>query len=343
MGPHHDLSPSRKLRIAVLCGGTSAERVISLKSGAAVAEALSGQGYSVELIDPALSDRNDRDWPNRDWPNRDWSGRDWGRFDLAFIALHGKFGEDGQVQQLLEDVQLPYTGSGVAASRLAFSKSAAKERFLQQGVPTAPYCLIHESDTPQRILVQAERLGFPLAVKPDTQGSSLGVSILRSAAELPAALARCFHYDSFGLIERAIIGSEWTVGLLDERVFPPICIKTRRGFFDYRAKYEDDETQYQFESDVPAEQVERIVQSAQNACAALETRGLVRVDLMLDESGRPCVLEVNTVPGLTDHSLVPKAAARIGLSLGDLCRECVQSALRHADQVRTRVQSRARS
>src|SRR5262245_54974746 len=135
MGPHHHQSAlSRKLRIAVLCGGTSAERIISLKSGAAVAQALSQMGHSVEQLDPAIIDLRQSDWS---------------RFDVAFIALHGKFGEDGQVQQLLEDARLPYTGSRVEASRLAFSKSAAKERFLQRGVPTPAYCLIHESDTPQ--------------------------------------------------------------------------------------------------------------------------------------------------------------------------------------------------
>ena len=328
MGPHHHESLlSRKLRIAVLCGGPSAERIVSLKSGAAVAQALSQMGHSIEQIDPLLIEL---------------AGCDWSRFDMAFIALHGKFGEDGQVQQLLEDAKLCYTGSGVAASRLAFSKSAAKERFLQHAVPTPAYCLIHESDTAQRILGQAEGLGFPLAVKPDTQGSSLGVSIVRSCDELPAALGRCFHYDSFGLLERAVIGSEWTVGMLDDRALAPIRIQTNRAFFDYHAKYEDDETQYEFEFDVPSEQVERIVRSAQSACAALGTEGLARVDLMLDKSGQPYVLEVNTVPGLTDHSLVPKAAACEGLRFGELCQACVESALRRAGIAQTRAEARRR-
>ena len=143
-------------------------------------------------------------------------------------------------------------------------------------------------------------------------------------------VSRCFHYDSFGLLEQAISGSEWTVGMLDERALAPICIETRRQFFDYEAKYEDNETNYRFDFDVPAEQVERVVQAARNACAAIGTRGLARVDLILDRSGNPQVLEVNTVPGMTDHSLVPKAAARLGLSLADLCQQCVHSALRQA-------------
>ncbi len=315
MAPHIDGRLSRKLHVAVLCGGPSAERAISLKSGAAVSRALAELGHTAHEIDPAAVDL---------------ARADWGRFDVAFIALHGTFGEDGQVQQILEDALVPYTGSGVAASRLAFSKSASKERFAQQGVPTAPYVLIHESDTPHRILDQAAQIGFPLVVKPDTQGSSLGVSIVRSGQDLPAALARCFHYDAFGLLEQAIAGSEWTVGMLDERALPPIRIETSRAFFDYEAKYADGTTRYLFDSAVPAEQMGRIVETARNACAALGTAGLARVDLIVDQTGVPRVLEVNTVPGLTDHSLVPKAAAHAGVSFNELCQECLQSALRHA-------------
>src|SRR5205814_2648371 len=181
-----------------------------------------------------------------------------------------------------------------------------------------------------RIGQQAEQIGFPLVVKPDTQGSSLGVSIVQKPADLPAALARCFHYDTFGLLEQALAGSEWTVGLIDDHALPAIRIETDRAFFDFEAEYEDDETRYQFDYDVPVEVVDSVVQTARNACAAVGTSGLARVDLILDQSGTPQVLEVTTVSGLTDHSLVPKAAARLGRSLADLCQECVQSALRHA-------------
>ncbi|HLJ10769.1 MAG TPA: D-alanine--D-alanine ligase [Planctomycetaceae bacterium] len=325
MGPHLESQSSRKLRLAVLRGGTSAERVISLKSGQAVSRALVELGHAVHEIDPAVIDV---------------SCCDWGAFDAAFVALHGKFGEDGQIQEILEKAHLPYTGSGVAASRLAFSKSASKERFFQHGVPTAPYVLIHESDTSHRILQQAVQLGFPLVVKPDTQGSSLGVSIVHSADDLPAALARCFHYDAFGLLERALDGSEWTVGMLDERPLPAIRIETGRAFFDYHAKYEDETTHYNFEYDDSAEHVDHVVEAARNACAAVGTSGLARVDLIVDRSVRPHVLEVNTVPGLTDHSLVPKAAARQGMTLADLCQHCLQSALR---QARVRAASRTGS
>jgi D-alanine-D-alanine ligase len=313
--PHFNSIPRRKLRVALLYGGPSAERDISLQSGATVCRALQTLGHTVEKIDPAL---------------QNFDGLNWDRFDVAFIALHGKFGEDGQVQQILEQALIPYTGSGVAASRLAISKSASKERFAQCQVPTAPYVLIHESDPAQRIREQAEQLGFPVVVKPDTQGSSIGVTIVKDATELPAALAKCFQYDAFGVLEQAVIGSEWTVGLLDDLALPPIHIETDRTFFDFAAKYEDDDTRYQFESDVSAEHREHIVDAARSACAALGTCGLVRVDVILNEFGSPRVLEVNTVPGLTDHSLVPKAAARLGWTMADLCQACLNSALQHA-------------
>lgn len=299
-------------RVAVLCGGPSAEREISVKSGASVAAALREAGHTVVVIDPAATDLTKYHWAG---------------IDIAFIALHGKFGEDGQVQQILEDAGVPYTGSGVQASRLAISKSASKERFLQHHVPTAPYVLIHESDTAHRILQEAVHLGFPLVVKPDSQGSSLGVTFVHSPDQLPAALTRCFHYDTFGILETALSGSEWTVGLLDDDVLPLIRIETNRPFFDFEAKYQDDETRYVFDFDVTTDVVQKISQTARNACLALNTRGLARVDLILDKFHRPWVLEINTVPGLTDHSLVPKAAARHGWSFPELCQRCLQSAL----------------
>ena len=161
------------LRIAVLAGGDSDEREISLKSGAAVEAALSKAGHRVLHLDPAIVEL---------------SGIDWSQFDVAFIALHGRFGEDGQVQQLLDEANVRYTGSSAVASRMAFSKSAAKEKFLQSGVPTPPYTLIHYTDDLERVQREAMAIGYPLVVKPDTQGSSLGVSIVKSPEELSAAM-----------------------------------------------------------------------------------------------------------------------------------------------------------
>jgi D-alanine-D-alanine ligase len=304
-----------RLRVAVLLGGPSAEREISLQSGAAVSKALSAAGHRVVEVDPARIDL---------------AAFDWSDVDAAFIALHGRFGEDGQVQQILEDAAVAYTGSQVAASRLAISKSATKERFLQQGVPTAPYVLIHESDAAQHILEQASAIGFPLVVKPDTQGSSLGVTIVPSVAMLPIALTRCFTFDAFGVLERWIAGSEWTAGFLDAFPLPLIRVETERAFFDFEAKYQDAETQYRFDDSAPADVQQRIARAAADACRAVGTRGIARVDLMVDAQDQPWVLEVNTVPGLTDHSLVPKAAARAGIEFTELCERCLQSALAEA-------------
>ena len=304
------LNDGLSLRVAVLAGGDSDERNVSLKSGMAVADALAQSGHSVLHLDPAIVEL---------------SGIDWTQFDVAFIALHGRFGEDGQVQQLLDTAHVPYTGSSALASRLAFSKSAAKERFEQFGVPTPRYSLIHYNDDQLQISRKAAEIGYPLVVKPDTQGSSLGVSIVRSPEQLPNALKLCFQFDVFGVIETMIEGTEWTVGLIDLQTLPAIKIETDREFFDWQAKYEDDQTRYIFDADIPPDVIEKMELVAQNACVALGTSGLTRVDLRLDEQCHPWVLEINTVPGFTDHSLLPKAAARMGIDFPTLCDRIVRS------------------
>jgi D-alanine-D-alanine ligase len=306
----------KSLRIAVLSGGDSAERDISLQSGAAVENALRASGHQVTCVDPSETNLD----------TLEWNG-----YDVAFLALHGAFGEDGGVQSILEAVGIPYTGSNPESSRLAFSKSASKERFAQCNVSTPSYVLIHESDNAVRINRQAETIDFPLVVKPDAQGSSLGVTLVETSDELPRALTRGFHFDSFCILERAIIGSEWTVGLLDDDLLPLIHIETDRKFFDYQAKYEDHTTQYHFDFALPTYVVKVIENTARAACDALRISGLVRVDLMLDKLYQPWVLEINTVPGLTDHSLVPKAAARLGIELGELCERALLSCLKQAE------------
>ena len=317
-------SPLGPLRVAVLAGGDSAERLVSLESGAAVAEALRSRGHRVVVIDPAGIPLADIAWQEH---------------DVAFLALHGRFGEDGQVQTLLEQIGIPYTGSGPATSKLAFSKSASKERFAQFGVPTLPYVLFHASEDRERIAAHAATLGYPLVVKPDAEGSSLGVSIVREPAELPTALTTCFEYGAFGVLEPYVAGSEWTVGFLDDLLLPVIRITTLRAFYDYQAKYHDDSTQYDFDPDVPAETIASIAESGRRAGEALGTRGLARVDLMLDQDQRPWVLEVNTIPGFTSHSLVPKAAARLGISFPELCERALQSCLSRTSQREVRGRS----
>jgi D-alanine-D-alanine ligase len=292
------------LRVAVLLGGESAEREISLQSGRAVASAISGQGHTVVSIDPAETDLGTADWDE---------------IDVAFLALHGTFGEDGGVQKILERLQVPFTGSDSRASRLAFSKAAAKQCFREHGVPTPEAFLFSQSDSLSEIETRVGNLGLPVVVKPDAQGSSIGVTIVRDVSRLAEAVEQCHAVSEIGLIEKAIEGSEWTLGVIDKVPLPLIQIRTDRGFFDFTAKYEDDGTGYHFDAAIDEATRRRIESVGLAACRALGTSGIARADVMLDADGNPWVLEVNTIPGMTDHSLVPKAANRTGLSLGALC------------------------
>lgn len=307
------------LNIVVLAGGESAESEISQKSGESVTRALSSRGHQVQTVDPSVVDLETFDWS---------------QCDVAFIALHGTYGEDGAIQATLDRLGVPYSSCDAATSKLTFSKSASKERFIQNNVNTPAYVLIHESDNAQRIEQHARTMGYPLVVKPDAQGSSLGVSIVNSPEELPQALARCFHYDSFGILESAIQGSEWTVSMINDRALPLIQIQTPHEFFDYDAKYVEDSTQYLFEFELPTNVIQSIMKTGANACEALGTKGIVRVDLLLDRFQKPWVLEVNTIPGFTDHSLVPKAAAQAGIDFGELCEGVLMKCLTKATNKR---------
>ncbi|QDU82006.1 D-alanine--D-alanine ligase Ddl [Polystyrenella longa] len=303
------------LRIVVLAGGDSAEREISLQSGATATEALKSRGHEVVQVDPA---------------SEDLATRDWSDCDVAFIALHGTYGEDGGVQRLLEELEVPYTGSDSSASRLAFSKSAAKERFLLSGVDTPAYVLIHETDDATSIHQKANSIGYPLVVKPDAQGSSLGVTIVRSPEDLPQALARCFHYDCFGLMEQAIEGTEWTMGIANGEPLPLIQIESEREFYDYDAKYVDDETRFLFEFDLESPTIGQIEQLALASFDSLGVSGIARADIRLDRFGKPWILEVNTIPGFTSHSLIPMAAEQQGIELGEFFERTVRAALQNS-------------
>ncbi|MBM81831.1 MAG: D-alanine--D-alanine ligase [Planctomycetaceae bacterium] len=295
-------------RIAVLSGGNSFEREISLQSGKAITRALMERGHSVTSIDPA---------------SEDLTTYDFNEIDVAFIALHGSFGEDGQVQEILADAKVPYTGSDAESSRRAFSKSAAKERFGIAGVPTPDYALFNHADNIDDIHRMAESIGYPLVVKPDKQGSSIGVTIVETSEGLDSAVLSCLQFDRHGILEAAIVGAEWTVGLFDTEAFPPIHIATPRGFFDYKAKYHDEATEYDFDAELPQGVAQQLAAISRAACQSLGVSGITRVDLRVDSTLRPWVLEVNTIPGFTDHSLIPKAAAEVGLSLTDVAEIAV--------------------
>jgi D-alanine-D-alanine ligase len=295
--------------IAVLFGGSSAEREVSIESGNAVAAALKSRGHRVELIDPAVTPV---------------AAVDWNCFDAAFIALHGTYGEDGQVQKELDALGVAYTGSSAAASARAFDKNQAKIAFRSANIPTPDSKLISPGDSFEANAQAAELVGYPIVIKPCSQGSSVGVSIVREPSQLAAAITECFRHDAFGLIERAVVGEEWTVGVIGDRALSPIRIESARDFYDYEAKYNDNRTGYhQVDSDTDPKQVDALQQVSLRACAALETSGIARVDLMLDSESVPWVLEVNTVPGFTSHSLIPKAAATAGMNLGELCEAAI--------------------
>jgi D-alanine-D-alanine ligase len=301
-----------RYRVAVLAGGDSAEREVSLRSGAHVAASLRCAGNQVEIFDPCET-------PLAQIP--------WKHFDVCFIALHGGAGEDGRVQRRLDLLKVPYTGSDMAACHLAMSKSASKERFLQAAVATKPYVLFHVDEPHQQIADRVSSVKYPLVIKPDSQGSSLGVRLAHAPSELAECLDECRRYDGYGIAEPHIAGREVTVSLLGRIALPVLEIVHSSGLFDYAAKYDSTATEYRFETDLPGSKLEEIQHVAAAAAESLGTCGLVRVDIMLDEYQQPWVLEVNTVPGLTSHSLAPKAAERIGLSMADLCHWMIQDCL----------------
>ena len=297
-------------RVAVLYGGRSAEREVSLKSGAAALAALTTSGVDAIGIDAAASDL--------------LAQLTTGAFDRAFIALHGRGGEDGTLQGALDWVGLPYTGSGVLGSALAMDKLRAKQVWQARGLPTAPYALA-APDSDWTAIVAA--LGLPLMVKPAREGSSIGMSKVERAADLPAAVATAAAHDPQVLIERYIGGGEYTVGIVGGRVLPAIKLETPNAFYDYEAKYLRDDTRYLCPCGLPAEQERALQQLALDAFQALDCAGWGRVDLLLDASGAPYLMEANTVPGLTDHSLVPMAARAVGLSFEQLMLAILDTSL----------------
>ncbi|MFN9374585.1 MAG: D-alanine--D-alanine ligase [Planctomycetaceae bacterium] len=312
------IEATQRKSIVVLSGGTSCEREVSLQSGVAVSQALRHRGHLVSEVDPAITPLESLRWSD---------------IRLAFLALHGAGGEDGVPQTFLESRGIPYTGSGPRESQLAFSKTATKQVLVQAGIPTPPWQVIDHSQTAQKLHELAGRLGFPLMVKPDQQGSSLGVSLVSSPESLISACELAFSLGPLALLEQAIVGDEWTVGLLNDHPLPPIRIQGFGQVFDFYAKYHSEHISYLFDSDQGG-MSDRVSGVARAACLAVGTRGVARVDLMVDSFGRPFVLEINTIPGFTDHSLVPKAAAHVGLTFDALCDWCVEAALCHFEQRR---------
>ncbi len=306
-------------KIALLCGGDSPEREISLASGEQARRALIEAGYDCIRFDPAETDLQTIDWQS---------------FDACFIALHGGAGEDGRVQSQLDAWRVPYTGSGPSASALAMDKSAAKMRFLECGVPTLPFVSFAADggsiEVAGELSARLAELAYPLVIKPRCQGSSLGVAVAKSADELRSAVACAAEFDGELLAEPFIAGREFTVALLDRTPLPMIEVISPLSVFDYEAKYFSNSTRYEFEIELPRGVAGRIYRAAIDAAEALNTAGLVRVDLLLDQHDSIWVLEVNTIPGMTDHSMAPCAAAAVGMNMPALVDWMVRDALRRS-------------
>ena len=299
------------MKVAVLFGGIGAERQVSIQSGRCVAEALEQAGFCVASADVR---------PDELDVLQDES------IDVFFPALHGQFGEDGQLQQILEDNSLVYTGSGPAASRLAFDKLASKKLFERAGAATPRVVEFSRDSDVRHIEKQLRRLGKKYVVKPVRQGSSVGVSIVSTADEALATAQRTLAEYGDCMIEQFVPGREFTVGILCDLALPIIEIRTQNSFYNYQAKYIDEGTQFLFDSiDDPAVAA-RISRAAMDCFNALGCRHFARVDFILSEDAVPYALEVNTIPGFTSHSLLPKAAAKTGLSMSQLCVKIVEAA-----------------
>lgn len=287
-------------RVAVLYGGRSAEREVSLNSGAAVLKALQTAGvdaFGIDVGDDLLQRLCEQ------------------QIDRAFIVLHGRGGEDGTVQGLLECAGIPYTGSGVLASALAMDKLRTKQVWHSIGLPTPRHAtLSSEADCQQA----AQDLGFPLIVKPANEGSSIGMAKVDDLAALLVAWQAAREFDSQVLVEQWITGPEFTVAVLGEQVLPPIRLATNNAFYDYEAKYLSNDTQYQIPCGLAADKEAELRELTARACQALGVTGWGRADVMQDSQGEFWLLEVNTVPGMTDHSLVPMAAQAAGLDFTQL-------------------------
>lgn len=296
----------RKLNICVMLGGPSAEREVSLRSGAAAAKALRWLGHEVLELDPA---------------KEDW--RLPAKTDVVFLALHGTYGEDGVVQERLEELGVPYTGCGPQASRTAFDKVLTKRECLKAGIPTprfevfqAPVTELPPGWTP------------PVVLKPVRQGSSIGLQFVNAAKELAAAMADAFRHDTEVLMEERILGRETTVGILEDRALPVAEIRVKNGAFDYHHKYTAGAAEHICPADFDAATTERIQAAALGAFHAIGGRDYARVDVMVAVGGQPVVLEVNTLPGMTELSILPEAAAAAGLNYAQLCQCMVDLALK---------------
>jgi D-alanine-D-alanine ligase len=316
------MSAAKKRRIGVLMGGWSSEREISLRTGAAVAEALESRGHDVLRVDL----EGDLDRTLR------MAVSQFG-MDTAFVALHGALGEDGCIQGMLECLGVPYTGSSVLSSALAMDKLKSKELFRLHNVPTPPYYVARETDLADLEEVHGS-FGFPAIVKPRNEGSSIGISKVHSHAELAAGVRRALDFGRDALVERYVKGAEVQVGILGGRVLGAIEIVPKRPFYDFQAKYTPGMAEYHLPARLSPTRIRGVLNLAERAAKALGTDGACRVDLLVTEGENEYVLEVNTLPGMTPTSLLPKIAAAAGYDFPSLCEAIVDLAKLHVGRPR---------
>jgi D-alanine-D-alanine ligase len=296
----------RKKRIAVLMGGTSPEREVSLRSGSAVYKALKSRRYDVISLDVgddlcAVLRKE--------------------KIEIAFIVLHGGYGENGAVQGLLEVMNIPYTGSGVLASALAMDKEVSKKVFLFHGIPVPPFVVIHKTANSIELGQSDAAFDMPWVVKPVSQGSSVGVEIVKKKADLGYALDKAFSYGDKVIIEKYIKGKEVQIGILNGKALGGVEVRSSLEFYNYEAKYTPGLTKYILPPRITNKAYERAKETVLAANAALGCSGATRVDLIVDRNGHPFVLEVNTIPGMTETSLLPKIAREAGLDFPELLEE----------------------
>jgi len=296
-------------KVAVMMGGSSAEREISLQSGQAVFEALHRQKVDAHIVDPRENLMTQLAT---------------GNFDRVFIALHGKGGEDGLMQGLLEILELPYTGSGVLGSSLAMDKCRSKRIWQSHGLPTPAFVELNEHSDWGDVV---EYLGLPLIIKPVREGSSYGASKVKELSEMESAWRQAHEFDERVMAESWIVGGEYTVSILGDEVLPMIRLETPREFYDYEAKYIADTTQYHCPCGLDADVENELGKLAFDAFKALDASGWGRVDFMLDAEDKPWLIEVNTIPGMTSHSLVPISAKQAGMSFDDLTLRILAASL----------------
>ena len=311
-------SKKRVGRIGVLMGGPSTEREISLKSGKAVYEALQQLNIEAVSIDIKTDNIEENIRLIKSY-----------NIDCAFIALHGRFGEDGGMQEILDNIKIPYTGSGTLASKLAMDKIASRRIFEEQGLAVPKYKIVEKLSYNNKGF--HNDIMFPLVVKPATHGSSIGLSIIDEEKNLTAAMDSAFGFDERIIIEEYIRGREVTVGILDKEALPVIELIPKKRFFDYEAKYQPGMTEYIVPAKLEEEISKKIQSAAMSAHKLLGCWGFSRVDMILNENNIPFVLELNSIPGLTPTSLLPKAAKTAGIEFGQLCLRLIELAYEKAE------------